>query len=198
MTLIFPQRSLPPSSTPARGLMRWGLMFALLFISGALEATSTPNQPVPSMDLQRYMGQWHEIAHLPLFFQRKCIGPITATSVLAGSAEIRLHSTCPTRNGTKTVDVIITPKPDQPAAFKIRLVPAWLSWLPYAWFEYWVVDIDPNYRWAVIGGPDAKHMWILSRDRGMSHALYQRLVQRARDRGYPVDELMIVAPIEGR
>lgn len=172
-------------------------MFALMLISGSLAATSLPNKPVAAIDLHRYMGQWHEIAHLPLFFQRKCSGPITANSRLATDAEIELHAFCRTRSGRKTVDMVAVSVQQQPAAFKIRIVPAWLSWLPYAWFEYWVIDIDPDYQWAVVGGPGAKHLWILSRERTMNVALYRRLVDRARDRGYLVDKLIIVSPLDG-
>lgn len=197
MTLIFRQHSLENVAASARALMHRSLMLALVLFSGSLAATSMPNQPVAAIDLQRYMGQWHEIAHLPLFFQRKCSGPVTATSLLGANAEIKLHAICATRSGRKTVDMVAISVEEQPAAFKIRIVPAWLSWLPYAWFEYWVIDIDPNYQWAVVGGPGAKHLWILSRDRTMGVALYHRLVERARDRGYPVDKLVIVSPLDG-
>lgn len=196
MALMFPHFSCPNPANLAGNVIRRGLTLALLLISASVPATALPNRPVAAMNLQRYMGQWHEIAHLPMFFQRKCIGPITATSVMVTDREIRLHATCPTRNTLKTVDVVVIPKQEQPAAFTIRI--AWLSWLPLAWLEYWVVDIDPNYQWAVVGGPDARHLWILSRDHSMSRPLYQRLVERSRDRGYPVDKLMIVVQLKER
>ena len=197
MTLIFPQHSVEYAGSSAGALGHRLLMLALVFFSGSLAATSLPNQPIATIDLNRYMGQWHEIAHLPLFFQRKCSGPITATSGLALNGEIEVRAVCATRSGPKTVDMVAISVERRPAAFKIRVVPAWLSWLPYAWFEYWVVDIDPNYQWVVVGGPGAKHLWILSRNRSMNLALYQRLVSRARERGYPVGKLLIVAPLDG-
>lgn len=188
-----------PSSNRSRraGVLRGRtLTVALLLISATLPAAALPNRPVGALDMQRYVGQWHEIAHLPMLFQRKCIGPITATSVIAGDGNIRLQTTCPTRSKPKKVSVLVVPKPPQPAAFTIHI--GWLSWLPHSWFEYWVVDIDPQYHWVVIGGPEANHMWIFARDRSMSHALYLRLVERSRDRGYPVDKLMLVAPLDNR
>lgn len=194
MTLMFTDYLSSNIAPRARTVSRQILTLALLLISTSLPATSLPNRPVASINLQRYMGQWHEIAHVPLYFQRKCIGPVTSTSVIASSGEIKLHATCATRGGAKTVDLLATSKPAQPAAFGIRF--AWLSWIHHAWFEYWVIDIDPNYQWAVIGGPGAKHLWILAREQRMNFALYQQLVERARERGYPVDELVVMAPLD--
>lgn len=172
------------------------LMLAVVLASQSLYATTTPNRPVATLDTQRYLGQWHEIAHLPLFFQRKCVGPVTTTYAMAPDAKLAIQATCATRKGNKTVDGVGRFEPGQPAAFKVRFAPAWLSWLPQAWFDYWVIDIDPDYQWAIIGGPGATHLWILARNRTMNRALYQRLVARARDRGYPVEKLVIMSPLD--
>ena len=186
------------SSRPHRAgmVLRRGLAVVLLLVSASLPAAALPNRPIDAIDLPRYMGQWHEIAHLPLFFQRKCVGPITATSAIDADGKIRLHTSCPTQHKPKIVDVLVIPEQQQPAVFTIQI--GWLSWLPHSWFEYWVVDIDPQYQWVVIGEANAKHLWIFARSRTMSRALYQHLVKRARDRGYPVDKLMIVAPLDDR
>lgn len=194
MALMFADYLLTRASSLAGTALRQSLTLALLLISASLNATSLPNRPVAALNLQRYMGQWHEIAHLPLFFQKKCVGPIPATSVIGSNGKIRLHAACPTRNRPKLVDVVIIPEQERPAAFTIRF--AWLAWLPHAWLQYWVIDIDPQYQWAVVGTPNAKHLWILARDRSMSQTLYQQLVERARERGYAVDNLMIVAPLD--
>lgn len=195
MALTFKDSFAFTAAPCASAMKRLALAYAFL-LSASLHAAPVLNRPVASLDVQRYMGQWHEIAHLPLFFQRKCVGPTTATSLLAPDRTIRLHSTCPTRSGHKIVDLVVTSVPGQPAAFKIRVAGAWLSWLPDAWFEYWVVDIDRDYRWAVVGGPGAKHLWILSREPTMSRGLYATLIKRARSQGYPVEKLVVMTPLE--
>lgn len=177
-------------------MIRLLLVLGFLLVSLSLCATTAPNRPVAALDTQRYLGQWHEIAHLPLFFQRKCTGPVTTTNAMAPDAMLAIQATCPTRKGIKTVTGVGRFEPGQPGAFKVRFAPAWLSWLPQAWFDYWVIDIDPDYQWATIGGPGATHLWILARKRTMSRALYQRLVTRARDRGYPVEKLVIMSPLD--
>ncbi len=77
----------------------------------------------------------------------------------------------------------------------MRFAPAWLGWLPWVWADYWVIDLDADYQWAVVGSPSRKYLWILSRQPGMNGELFQNLKQRARERGYPVEKLVIAAPV---
>ncbi len=159
--------------------------------------TSLSNEPVSTLDLQRYAGQWHEIAHLPMFFQRKCKDQITATYTLRDDGDIDVRNACRTKAGTQDVSQGVAKSVEgQPGALKVRFAPGWLSWLPWVWADYWVVELDSDYRWAVIGGPGRKYMWVLARDPQMSRALFKQLVEHAGQRGYPVDRLLMAAPLE--
>ncbi len=155
-----------------------------------------PNQPVPTLDLDRYAGQWHEIAHLPMFFQRKCLGAVTATYTPKPDGTIHVHNACHTRDGVQTVDGEAKIAEDQPAAFKVRFAPAWLGWLPRAWADYWVIEVDPDYQWAVVGSPSRKYLWILARRPDMPRAQFEAIRERARQRGYAVDNLLLMAPVD--
>ena len=176
-------------------MFRFLLTMALLLTSASTCALSLPNRPVATLELSRYEGQWHEIAHIPVFYQRKCTGPATATYTPNADGTVHVLTTCATTRGLKTVEGVAKYPPDNPGAIRVRFAPAWLQWLPQAWFDYWVIDIDPDYRWAVIGEPDAGHLWIMSRDKRMSRELYERLVARARERGYPVKKLVTMSPL---
>jgi apolipoprotein D and lipocalin family protein len=160
-------------------------------------AASLPNQPVATLDLSRYVGQWHEIAHLPMFFQRKCVDKITATYSANADGTIAVRNACRTTNGVMESSDGVARKVDgRPAALQVRFAPAWLSWLPMVWADYWVVDLDTNYQWAVVGGPSRKYLWVLSRSPSMSRALFDQIRERARQRGYPVDRLVMAAPLD--
>lgn len=87
-------------------------------------------------------------------------------------------------------------KDNQPAALEVRFAPAWLTWLPMAWADYWVIEVDADYQWAVIGSPERKHLWILSRRPAMDRALFQTLKEHSRQRGYEVDQLIMTAPLD--
>lgn len=155
------------------------------------------NRPVPQLDLARYAGTWHEIAHLPMFFQRHCVDRITATYTPLPDGTIEVRNACATRNGTRDESVgVARPVPGQPGALEVRFAPRWLSWLPMVWADYWVIDLDPAYRWAVVGGPSRKYLWILSREPRMSRATFDGIIARAAALGYPVERLVMAAPVE--
>lgn len=171
------------------------LTIVLLLIAASGTAADLPNRPVPAMELSRYEGSWHEIAHIPVFYQHRCTGPATATYIPNRDGTLRVLTTCNTSKGLKSVDGVAKYTPENPGAFKVRFAPAWLRWLPQAWIDYWVIDIDPGYRWAVIGEPGGSHLWIMSRGTHMSRPLYEELVARARQRGYPVEKLVMMNPL---
>lgn len=155
------------------------------------------NAPVASLDLQRYAGQWHEIAHLPMFFQRQCVDRITATYAANPDGSIAVHNACRTKTGEMDAsDGVATPVPGQQGALKVRFAPEVFAWLPWVWADYWVIEFDPDYRWAVVGGPSRKYLWVLSRSASMDAKLFAQIRERARERGYPVDKLVMAAPLD--
>ncbi len=82
-----------------------------------------------------------------------------------------------------------------PGQLKVRFAPGWLSWLPMVWADYWVIDLDKDYGWAVVGGPGKKYLWVLSRTPTMDKELFERIKANAARRGYPVDKLVMAAPL---
>jgi apolipoprotein D and lipocalin family protein len=173
------------------------LITTLMVSTMPATATSLPNEPVRTLDLTRYAGQWHEIAHLPMFFQRKCVDTITATYTANSDGTIGVHNACRKNDGEMDASDGLAKRVDgQPGALKVRFAPAWLAWIPMVWADYWVVDLDANYQWAVVGGPSRKYLWILSRKPEMDHQLFRKLVDRARQRGYSVDKLLMAAPVK--
>jgi apolipoprotein D and lipocalin family protein len=172
------------------------LMIAMLLTAMPLTAAILPNQPVNRLDLRRYSGRWHEIARLPMFFERQCIGAVTAVYTPMPDGSVHIRNSCHTRDGHKTVDGVARVEPGRPGALVVRFAPRWLSWLPLARAEYWVINVDPDYQWALVGSPDRSHLWILSRKTRMSHALLEALKRGAEQRGYRLDKLEITAPLD--
>ena len=159
--------------------------------------TTLANDPVPTLDLQRYSGQWHEIAHLPMFFQRKCAANITATYSPKPDGSIGVTNACDDKRGRRIVaEGKARPVPGHPGRLEVRFAPDWLAWAPMVWADYWVVELDPDYRWAVVGGPSLKYLWILSRTPSMDRQLFDDIRSRAAQRGYPVEQLVIAAPLD--
>jgi len=104
---------------------------------------------------------------------------------------VTVRNACETAEGKPLVsEGVARPVPSQPGALQVRFAPAWLGWLPMVWADYWVVELDPEYRWAVVGGPSRKYLWILSRTPTMPRDQFDALRERAARRGYPVERLI--------
>jgi apolipoprotein D and lipocalin family protein len=82
------------------------------------------------------------------------------------------------------------------AKLKVRFAPAWLSWLPQVWGNYWVVDLDADYQYAVVSEPEHKFLWILSRTPTMEPAKYAAILDRLRMMGFDTTKLVVAPPTE--
>lgn len=151
---------------------------------------------VPEMDISRYAGQWYEIARLPMSFQDKCTGDITAAYTLREDELIGVRNACRTADGeTSVAEGVARQVKGHPGRLEVRFAPDWLSWMPFLWADYWVIDLDPGYTWAVIGEPGRDYFWILSREPAMDRALFEQIKARAVAVGYDLGPLIVAAPL---
>ena len=170
---------------------------AALLLAVAAATVPATNAPVANLDIARYAGTWHEIAHLPMFWQRKCASDITATYTPRADGGIDVRNACRTAHGEQQVsEGRAKAVKGRPGTLKVTFAPRALSWLPAVWADYWVIDLDEDYRWAVVGGPSRKYLWILSRTPSMSKTQFDALRARAQARGYPVERLVVAAPLD--
>ncbi|WP_130619502.1 lipocalin family protein [Dyella amyloliquefaciens] len=154
------------------------------------------NQPIAQIDLARYAGHWHEIAHLPMYFQRQCIDHVTADYTLRTDGKLDVRNVCRTRRDVADVaEGLARPGKSGAGSLEVRFAPAWLAWVPFVWADYWVIDLDPDYGWAVVGSPSRKYLWILSRTPRMEKSLFDELCDRAVLRGYTVDKLVMTGRV---
>lgn len=143
-------------------------------------------QVAPAVDLARYAGKWYEVARRPNRFQRKCVSDTSATYTLRDNGEIAVVNECRAADGRIT-SVKGTARVAAKAGPNTKLKVTFF-WPFYG--NYWIIDLDPDYRWAVVGEPDRKYLWVLSRDPRMEDALFGRIVERIKAQGYEVSDLM--------
>jgi apolipoprotein D and lipocalin family protein len=160
-------------------------------IAAPVLAATVPNRPVARVDLARYAGTWYEQARLPMYFQRDCARDTSATYTLRDDGRIDVLNRCTTADGRlKQAQGVARRVGDSSSQLEVRFAPAFLSFLPFVWGDYWIVGLDDDYRWAIVGSPDRETLWILSRDRVLDPTLRAALVGRARAMGYPVGKLI--------
>ena len=148
---------------------------------------------VPSVDLARYQGKWYEIARFPNRFEKGCAGDVSATYRLAQDGGINVLNECRKANGEMKRAEGKARKADKngpTSKLEVRFAPAFLSFLPVVWGDYWVIDLAPDYSYSVVGDSGRDYLWILSRTPVMDEAKYQQAVSAAAAQGFDVSRLV--------
>jgi len=177
--------------------MKTLLSVSVLIISGVVGAAQEhPEQPLevaPAVNLVRYSGTWYEIARLPNRFQEQCAGDVTATYTLLDNREIRVVNRCRKESGEfdEAEGRARLASDDGPnTKLKVRFAPAFLSFLPFVWGDYWIIELAPDYSYAVIGEPSRKYLWILSRAPSIEESTLQDILARVKQKGYDLNGLV--------
>ena len=155
------------------------------------EAVALPT--VTSVDLNRYVGEWYEISRLPMWFERNCVSDITATYTQRADGRLDVLNRCKTQSGFISArGVAEIPDPAHPGELRVRFAPDWLAWIPVVWGDYWILELDPDYRWVMVGAPSRNYLWILSRTPALDAATVNRLKQDAVKLGFDVEPMINV------
>jgi apolipoprotein D and lipocalin family protein len=145
---------------------------------GCATAPSPPLPTVAAVDLQRYTGTWHEIAVVPNRFQSQCVADTQARYRVAGDG-IEVLNRCRKADGavdeiTGTARVV-----DGSGNAKLRVTFFW----PF-YGDYWVLALDPDYRWVLVGEPGRRFGWVLSRTPQLAPTELEVAMARAEALGY--------------
>lgn len=163
----------------------------LLVKNAAAQKKEKPTT-VQSVDLNKYAGLWYEIARYPNKFQDQCLSDVTAEYVIEKDGDITVINKCKKADGTfdeAKGDARIKDKRTN-AKLEVRFAPKLLSFIPNVWGDYWILDVGRDYDYALVGSPDRKYLWVLSRTKQLDQAKYDNMMQIAKDEGYNPDKLV--------
>ncbi len=163
------------------------LLFALAVGAWAQDSLAT----IPSLNVQRYMGTWYEIAKYPNFFQKKCVSNTVANYEALANGTIRVTNRCTDSDGkakealgeARQIGNATSPK------LEVRFAPAWLSFLPLVWGDYWIIDLDADYQLVAISEPRQELLWVLSRTPAPNPEAYKLLTERLAKRGFDLNKM---------
>lgn len=158
--------------------------------TAAAPAALPPVATIAALDVPRYMGTWYEIAKFPNRFQAKCIANTRAQYLAQTDGSVQVLNSCTTADGTidalglaKQVGATNSPK------LQVRFAPAWLSWLPQVWGDYWVIDLDADYQLAAVSDAKREYLWVLSRTPQVNTKVYDALIERLKAQHFDVQKL---------
>ena len=141
---------------------------------------------VDNLDLTRYQGKWYEIARLPNSFERN-LTLVTATYTVQANGKVEVLNQG-YKSGLKRKSIkgkAWVPSKDFPGRLKVRFF-----W-PFSG-DYYVIALDEDYQYALVGSPSRKFLWLLAREPKISREVYDRYVQIAREHDFRVEELIKV------
>ncbi|WP_231969921.1 lipocalin family protein [Polynucleobacter necessarius] len=150
---------------------------------------------IPALEVQRYMGTWYEIAKYPNWFQKKCVSNTKAVYSAGADGTLKVLNSCKTADGeiseaegtARQIGAKDSPK------LEVRFAPAWLSFIPMVWGDYWVIDLDSQYQVAVVSDPHREYLWILSRTPQADKQVYEEALQRIQVQQFDVRKLEVTS-----
>lgn len=166
-------------------MQRLLLLFMLLWIRPAL--ADTPLTTVPALDLSRFSGNWYEIARKPVFFERLCVSDIGQSWRLAEDGSLKVTHRCRTASGA--MDVARGRAETMNSSGKLKISFFWPFYSPYG-----VLWLAPEYRAVLLGSPNRKYLWLLSRTPKLDPVLEQQALAQAQRQGYNLSNLIRMPP----
>lgn len=167
------------------------------YLSTGMQAPAGARQAmkaVPQLDLERFLGRWHEIARLPSPQQRANDRKVTLELVQSGRDSLCLRRLARQPDGTDRGAQAQLRRRfpiEEPGQFEQGAAHAWLRWLPSTWKPLWVLALDRDYQWAMLGEPQRRGLWILARDAAMERSMLEALKGKARGLGYDLAPLIL-------
>ena len=157
-------------------------------LSGCRKSDSNIDKTVVSaLELDRYLGKWYEIARYENRFE-KGLEKVTAEYSIRDDGKIKvLNSGLNIESGKRQVAVGKAKVPDttQPAKLKV-------SFFAFFYADYLVLELDKDYKWAVVGSSSDDYLWILSRSTEIPDDLLNHILMKIAKRGYSTEKLKFI------
>jgi len=158
-------------------------VFAIAAFGFMTDNIGTP-AVVDNVSIERYMGHWHSVASIPTTFERDCVRGTTAEYELQEDGKVLVTNTCYREDGSEfqAIGRAWIPSLNEPGKLKVSFVSLFGWWLFPG--DYWLLELDPNYRYAVVGHPKRRYGWILSRTPELPEVALQGIFDRLEEAGY--------------
>ncbi len=164
------------------------LLMSLFIVSAVLAGGKGQLETVEKVEIDKYLGKWIEIARYPVRFQKEDCVAATAEYSLMKNGQIRVLNTCwgDFVDGKITGTAKGRAKSVSDSNSKLKVTFFW----PFR-ADYWIVELDENYYYAVVSGPSRKYVWILCREPRMDSELFAMIVERLEARGFDPSKLIV-------
>ena len=181
--------------TMSEHMMKEGASSEVLSVQPSDIIYNSASEPttVDNVDLNAYADTWYEIGRLPMYFQRKCAGNVTANyAQKADGTGITVTNSCAAEDGSSIVaEGLAKPVDESGSKLKVTFLPKWIRWIPVGRADYWILARDTDYKTALVGTPDKESLWLLARSPNISQETYTKYRQIAQQQGYDLKTFKI-------
>ena len=167
--------------------LKYSIVFLLFFIT-IIKGQDMKNelQVVNKVDLNKYKGLWYEVAKIPNWFQKKCLKNTTAEYSLRNDGKIKVVNSCIQSDGTKNVAEGVAKVVDNISNAKLEVSFVRILGIQLFWGDYWIIGLGENYDFALVGSPDRKYGWILSRTKKLPQEKLNMISDLLKIKGYDI------------
>jgi len=169
-------------------------VFVIAAFGSMVDPAASPPDVVEQVDIERYMGTWYAVASIPTTFERDCVRGTTAEYELLENGQVRVTNTCYREDGTsfQAVGRAWVPNSDEPGKLKVSFVSLFGKWFFPG--DYWILELESGYSYAVVGHPKLRYGWILSRAPTLPEVTLQEIFDRLEDAGYSRSQFRRIDP----
>lgn len=175
--------------------LKLALILNLALFLTACSSPQEKNLPelvtVNKVDLNKYTGLWYEVAKIPNSFQDQCAYGTTAEYKIDEDGDIIVTNSCYDDEGKLDVAEGLAKVVDKNTNAKLEV--SFVSFLgirPF-WGDYWIIGLDENYQWAIVGTPGRKYGWVLSRTPSLPESTMQTIFEMLKSQHYNPDDFEI-------
>lgn len=170
------------------------ILIATIALAAGATAPARAAQPpalpplvtVDHVDLPRYLGRWYEIARIPNRFQKQCASNTTAEYELGKDGSITVTNTCLMGIGKEDLARGVAKIVDRSTNARLKVSFISFFGLRPIWGDYWIIGLDPDYQWAIVGTPSRRFGWVLARTPTLDAATMETIYGIIEKNGYKV------------
>ena len=177
-----------------KNFLIYSISFLIVFL---MSCASPQNKDLPPLttvdqvDLNRYIGLWYEVAKIPNSFQDQCAYGTTAEYKIDEDGAFSVINRCYDEDGEPDIADGVAKVVDKKTNSKLEV--SFVSFLgirPF-WGDYWIIGLDENYQWAVIGTPGRKYGWVFSRTPSLPNETMQKIFDILKSQNYDPESFEI-------
>ncbi|GAB5557179.1 MAG: lipocalin family protein [Schleiferiaceae bacterium] len=161
------------------------MALGLFFLLGC--SSSEDMTVVESVELEKYMGTWYDIAHFPKSFQNGC-SCISAEYAIESDSRVSVVNSCTEIDGNVRKAEGHAYIADKETNAKLRVSFFW----PF-YGDYWIIDLAEDYSYALVGSPDRESLWVLARERTLPEKTFESILDTAQSRGFDITRIELVS-----